>query len=120
MSELLGIARFTLHDGKAEDFKRLSEQCMEIVRAKDTGTLQYDIYVNDDESKAIVIERYRDSDALIEHLANIGDDLMAAIMTTGSVDGETLGEPSARLRAMMEGTPVRLFTPFLSLDDGLR
>jgi hypothetical protein len=41
---------------------------------------------------------------------------MAAMAATASVHGETLGEPSARLRAMMEGTPVRLFTPFLSLS----
>jgi len=36
---------------------------MEIVRTKDTGTLQYDIYLNDDQSEAIVYERYRDSEA---------------------------------------------------------
>jgi quinol monooxygenase YgiN len=115
VSELLGIARFTFHEGKVDDFKCLSEQCMEIVRTKDNGTRQYDISFNDDESEAIVIERYRDSEALIEHLAHLGDDLMAAMMATASVHGETLGEPSARLRAMMEGTPVRSFTPFLSL-----
>jgi len=44
---------------------------------------------------------------------------MAAMMATASVHGETLGEPSARLRAMMEGTPVRLFTPFLSLQSAV-
>ena len=42
MSELLGIARFTFHPGKVADFKRLSEQCMAIVRDQDTGTLQYE------------------------------------------------------------------------------
>jgi len=57
VSELLGIARFTFHEGKVEEFKRLSEECMEIVRTQDAGTLQYDIYFNDDESEAIVIER---------------------------------------------------------------
>ena len=41
---------------------------MEIVRAKDTGTLQYEVYFNDDESEAIVIERYRGSKALMEHM----------------------------------------------------
>jgi quinol monooxygenase YgiN len=46
VSELLGIARFTFHEGKVDDFKRLSEQCMEIVRTKDNGTLHYDIYFN--------------------------------------------------------------------------
>jgi quinol monooxygenase YgiN len=115
VSELLGIARFTFHKGKVEEFKRLSERCMDIVRSQDTGTLQYDIYFNDDESEAIVIERYLDSDALIQHVAHIGDGLMQAIMTTASVHGETLGEPSAELRAQMDGTPVRLFTPFLSM-----
>jgi hypothetical protein len=40
VSELQGIARFTFHEGKLEEFKRLSAQCMEIVRTEDTGTLQ--------------------------------------------------------------------------------
>jgi quinol monooxygenase YgiN len=101
-------------EGKLEEFKRLSAQCMEIVRAKDTGTLQYDIYFNDDQSECIVLERYRDSKALIEHAAHLGD-LMEAILATGSVSGELLGEPSAELRAKMAGV-VRLFTPYLSMS----
>jgi len=114
VSELQGIARFKIHEGKLEEFKRLSGQCIEIVRTKDTGTLQYEIYFNDDQSECIVHERYRDSEALIEHLANLGD-IMEAILATGSVSGELLGEPSAELRAKMAGSPVRLFTPFLSM-----
>lgn len=50
MGELQGIARFTFHEGKVDEFKRLSALCLEIVRAKDTGTLQYETYFNDDES----------------------------------------------------------------------
>jgi quinol monooxygenase YgiN len=116
MTELLGIARFEFHEGKVEEFKRLSARCKEIVQAEDTGTLQYDIYFNADESEAIVIERYRDSDALVEHVKNIGDELMAAVAATGSVHGELLGKPSAELRANLDGDgPVRLFTPFLTL-----
>lgn len=42
MSELLGIARFRFHEGKLEEFKRLSAQAREIVRSQDTGTLQYE------------------------------------------------------------------------------
>jgi len=61
MSELLGIVRFKFHEGKIDEFKRLSVRAMEIVRAQDTGTLQYDTYFNANESEAIVIERFRDS-----------------------------------------------------------
>jgi quinol monooxygenase YgiN len=114
VSELQGIARFKFHDGKLEEFRRLSAQCMEIVRTKDTGTLQYDIYFNDDQSECIVLERYRDSEALIEHAAHLGD-LTEAILATGSVSGELLGGPGAELRAKMADSEVRLFTPYQSM-----
>src|SRR6202790_2048099 len=37
--EIQGIGRFTFHQGKVEEFKRLSAQAIDIARAKDTGTL---------------------------------------------------------------------------------
>ena len=100
--------------GKLEEFKRLSAQAMEIVRAKHIGTLQYEIYVTDDQSECIVLERYRDSEALIEHAVHLGD-LGKAIFATGWVSGELLGEPSAELRAQMADSGVRLFTPYQSM-----
>ncbi len=114
MSELQGIGRFEFHGGELEEFKRLAAQCMEIVRARDTGTLQYAIYLNDDQSECIVLERYRDSEALIEHAVHLGD-LGVAILATGWVSGELLGEPSPELRAKMAGSGVRLFTPYQSM-----
>jgi quinol monooxygenase YgiN len=119
LSELVGIARFKFHEGKLEEFKRLSAQCMEIVKAKDTGTLQYDIYISEDQSECIVLERHRDSESLIEHVAHIGD-LMEPILATGSVSGELLGAPSPELRARMADSDVpRLFTPLMSMDTPL-
>ncbi len=115
MTELQAIVRFRFHDGDVETFKRLAEQCMEIVRAKDTGTLQYDTYFNADETEAIVLERFRDSDALIQHGENLAP-LMEAIIATGSVSGELLGEPSAELRSRFGSDgPVQLFRPWSTL-----
>jgi quinol monooxygenase YgiN len=113
VGELRGIARVKFHKGKVEEFKRLSAQAMEIARAKDSGTLQYEIYLNDDESEGVVLETYTDSAALIEHGANLGD-LSAAIFATGTFVGEVLGEPSAELRASLADGPVRIFKPYLS------
>ena len=84
MGELQGIARFRFHEGQVEEFKRLSALCMEIVRAEDTGTLQYETYFNDDESECIVLERYRDPEALIEHGEHLAH-LMEAIIATADV-----------------------------------
>ena len=114
VTELQGIARFKFHEGKLEEFKRLSARAMEIARTQDTGTLRYEIYFNDDQSECIVLERYRDSEALIEHGAHLGE-LAGAILATGSVTSACLGEPSAKLRALLAGSPVQLFTPYRSL-----
>ena len=114
MSEIQGIARFKFHEGKVEEFKRLCAQVIDIVRAKDIGTLQYVIYLNDDQSECVVYERYRDSEAVIEHATHVGD-LMAAIFATGSVSSELLGEPSAELTAVTAGSGVSIFRPFLSM-----
>jgi hypothetical protein len=62
----------------------------------------------------LVLERYRNSEALMEHAAHLGD-IMEAIVATGTVSGELLGEPSEELRAGLEDGPVRLFTPYVSL-----
>src|ERR1700693_1220761 len=35
LSEIKGVNRFKFHQGKVEEFKRLSAQAMDIVRAKD-------------------------------------------------------------------------------------
>ena len=114
MSELQGIARFKFHEDKLEEFKRLSARCTEIVRTKDNGTLQYETYFNDDQSESIVLERYLDSEALIEHGVHLGE-LAEAILATGSVASACLGEPSAEFRAQLAGGVVQLFTPYLSL-----
>ena len=116
MSELLGIARFKFHEGKVEEFKRLSAQAIEIVRTKDSGTLQYDTYFNDDQSECVVIERYRDSEAAIEHAANLADVSAAVLATVSVVHGELLGEPSEELRANLADMEVpQLFTPYESM-----
>jgi quinol monooxygenase YgiN len=116
VSELWGIARFKIHEGKVEEFKRLSAQAMEIVRTKDTGTLRYDTYFNDDESECVVLELYRDSQAAIEHAEHLGELSAAVLATVLVVHGELLGEPSAELRAKLADSEVpQLFTPYLSM-----
>ena len=116
MSELLGIGRFKFHEGKREEYLRLSDQAMQIVRTKEPGTLQYDLYLNGDQSECIFIERYRDSEAAMEHAENVGPLFAAVLATVSVVHGELLGEPSAELRAKLAGSDVPvLFTPYRSM-----
>ncbi len=116
MSELQGIARFRIHEGKLEEFKRLSAEAMEIVKTKDTGTLRYDTYFNDDESECIILEFYRDSQAAMEHAEHLAELSAWVLETVSVVHGELLGEANEELRTKLAGIEVpQLFTPYQSM-----
>jgi hypothetical protein len=116
VSELTGIARFRFHEGKLDEFKRLSAQAMEIVRTKDTGTAAIRHLL---QRRPIRVRRHRavpDSEAAIEHAANLSDLFEPILATVTVVHGELLGEPSAELRADLADHEVpQLFTPYESM-----
>ncbi len=105
MEEIKGIARVKFNPGKVEEWKRLTKEAIEIVRTKDRGTLQYEIFFNQDETEALVFERYRDADSAIEHFSNISH-LMEPLMATASVTGESTGNAERENeRAARQGRP---------------
>jgi quinol monooxygenase YgiN len=113
MGEILGIARFKFREGRREEYLRLSAEANAIVAAKDSGTLQYDLFLNDDQTECMIVERYRDSEAAMEHATNLGhlfDDVLATVTI---VHGELLGDLSDELRANLAGSEVPvMFTPY--------
>ena len=113
MSELLGIARFRFREGKRDEYLRLAEQADALVAANEPGTLQYDVFLNDDQTECMVVERYRDSDAARAHVANVGHLFADVFATVELVHGELLGDLDEELRASLANSeaPV-VFTPY--------
>ncbi len=114
MNEIQGIARLKIHAGKLEEFKRVAAQCVQVVRTKDTGTLQYEVYFNPDQTECLVLERYRDLTALLEHHRNIGA-LMGALLETCAQSAEVCATATPELVKALDGSPVRIFSPYQSV-----
>ena len=114
-TELRGTSRIVIHDGKLEEFKRLVAQCVEIVRTKDTGTLEYEHFLSADGTECFVHERYRDSAAGLEHMANIGP-MMEPLSEVCTTTCEVCGTPSPELREALEAAGVTIYAPFESLS----
>jgi len=114
MNEIQSIARLKIHDGQLEEFKRVVSQCMQVVRTRDTGTLQYELYLNEDQTECLVLERYRDVQSLLHHQNNLGG-LMDALLKTCTASGEACGKTTPELVKALAGSPVRLFTPYQTL-----
>jgi quinol monooxygenase YgiN len=115
MSEIQGIARLKIHDGKLEEFKRVASQFMRVARTKDTGTLQYELYFNEDQTECLVLERYRDLQSLLEHHNHVGG-LMDALLKTCSIGSSEVGATATpELVKALSGSPVRLLSPYQTL-----
>jgi quinol monooxygenase YgiN len=111
-TEIIGIGRFKILEGKLDEYKRLHALCEVSVRTKDTGTLQYDLFFSEDQSEVCFIERYVNSAALIEHITNLGPLFNEVVAIVQVVHGEILGNVSSELKAAMAGGPVKLFMPY--------
>lgn len=114
MTELQLTARFTIHEGKLDEFRDLARRCMESVREKDTGTLQYDWFFSADEREFVVRETYRDSEAILEHAANLGE-LLGAIAAITDFDLEIFGSPTPQLLEALAGFAPSVYSHFQSI-----
>ena len=112
--ELQITARLKIHEGKLDEFKVLAAKCVQIVKEKDTGTLQYDWFLSQDQSECAVRETYVDSDALLQHMTNLGE-AMGALFATGDFSAEVYGNPSDELIKATEGLDVVVYSYFQGL-----
>jgi quinol monooxygenase YgiN len=109
MTKLKVVARLKIHDGKLEAFKGLANECIRIVKEKDQGTLQYDWFLNEDQTECVVLERYQDSNAVMDHMANLGE-TMGQLFSVGDFSAEIFGNPSEELLKAGEGLDVVVYS----------
>lgn len=113
MSELLGIARFRFLEGKRDEYLRLAAQADALVAANEPGTLQYDLFLNPDQTECMIVERYRDSEAARAHYRNVGHLFADVLATVELIHGELLGDLSDELKANLAGSEAPMvFTPY--------
>lgn len=109
MNNLQITARFQIHDGKLTDFKKLAEECLSIVKAKDKDRLQYDWYFDSAQTECVLREAYPDSNALLTHLGNIGE-VFGKLLAVGDFSAEVYGQPSEELQKAISSLKIKSYT----------
>lgn len=99
------VVEISIFEGRLAQFKDIAAAFVERVKQLEPGTLGYEWYLSDDGSKCFVLEWYRDSEALMAHLANIRD-LYAPLFEVCQITHiQVFGHPSEELRqAHLPGT----------------
>lgn len=114
MSELQMTAHLRIHGGKLEGFKNVAAKCMDSTRKTDSGTLQYDWFFNSDQTECVVRETYRDSEAVLEHLANIGK-TAESLLDVCDLTIEVFGSPTPELAKALGDLNPRVYSHYQSI-----
>ncbi|MGR9221156.1 putative quinol monooxygenase [Rhizobium leguminosarum] len=108
------MVRLKIHAGKLDDFKRIAADSIALAREKDTGTIRYDIFLNDDETEAVVYEEFVNPDGRLQHLQNLGDNVVAMLAIV-DMQAEVWSHSDEKLRASTKGYDVAFLKPFLRM-----
>ncbi len=114
MGELQVTARMRIPPGGFEAFEALARKCLAVAREIDSGTLQYDWFVDEQRTACVVRERYRDAAAALEHVANLGEETRAELAAAG-MSLEFYGDVSDALIEATKGADATFYRAWQSL-----
>ncbi len=92
-------------------FKELAARALELTKGE-AATLQYDWFFSEDDTTCVVRETYANSDAILAHMANLGDLIGKLAELGGGLEIEAFGDLSPELAeaaAAFEPTIYRYF-----------
>ena len=104
------VAEVSIVAGKLDEFKKIATEAIERVEANEPDTLSYEWFFNDDESKCYLLEWYKNSEAVLAHLENIGDLLGSLVEISSTNRLEIYGDPSEALRQTLEPFGAKIHT----------
>jgi len=118
MSKLQTSTSMTIQPGKLAEFKRGAAQMLAVTAAGDTGTLQYDWFLNSDQTVCVIREAYESSEALLAHLAHLDEALGKRPLRLLAYDhkAQVFGDPSPQLLTLTQGLSVELYSFLQGLE----
>jgi quinol monooxygenase YgiN len=115
MDELWMRSVATIYEGKIEDFKKLAEEMLSTIRAKDSGTLNFAIFLDEPTRVVVFLEEYASSAGWLEHRTNFGPLLPRVPEVCKFTQVEVYGDPTPEARATLaEAGPTMSYYPALS------
>ncbi len=107
-------AEFAINEGKLDEFKKLVQDMSSVVEANEPDTIDYQFYLDRDETKCIVRETYANSEAALAHNAGIASQtILPKIFSVSRISRfDVYGNPSEELRKMLAGFGPQIYDVF--------
>jgi quinol monooxygenase YgiN len=110
-------AEFTIEDRKIEEYKKLVQDMSRVVEANEPDTINYEFYINREETRCIVLETYANSEAVLAHNAGVASQtILPKIFSVSRISRfDVYGNPSEELQKVLTSLgpqTYNLFTGF--------
>jgi len=96
-----------------DEFKQQVAECIEQVKEKDPGTLQYDWFLSSDKTECEIREAYESSEPALLHQSHLRESLRLLFEKFGSIHSVVIyGNPSPALleNAKAKGLEITVFS----------
>lgn len=84
--------------GRVDDFKQLASEMIDVVETSEPGYLSYQWYLSEDERTCTIVGVLEDSEAVLNHLANISEMIGPLSELAPATGIELYGDLSDELR----------------------
>ena len=119
MSYIHVSAKFAnVTSGNLAAFKKAAADALEIAK-REQGVLQYDWFFDDGETVCVVLETYEDSEALLAHVANVGETFRRLIDLGGDCELAMFGDVPAELGDAPAGVRRSVFSYVQGTREGV-
>ena len=110
-------AEFIIEEGKIEEYKKLVQDMSRVVEANEPDTINYQFYINREETGCIVLETYANSEAALAHNVGVASQsILPKIFSVSKISRfDVYGNPSEELQKVLTSLgpqTYNLFTGF--------
>jgi len=111
-SRIVTDFQLSIKEGKLEDFKSIVNNMVGITELNEPNTLAYEYHINEDGTECHLLETFKDSDAFMIHLENVGHMFDTLFESATMTRAKIYGSPSAELQQALDPLGVQYFTHF--------
>lgn len=100
---------FTIVEGKIEEFKRIMHSIIESVEKNEHDLNAYQVYLNAEENKAFIVEWFKNSEAILIHLTNVGPLFPELLAVAPIVRLEAFGDLTKEAEEALKSIGANIF-----------
>ena len=111
-SAIVSDFQLSIKVGQVEAFKAFVNTMIDVTDANEPNTWDYEWFINEDGSECHLLETFRDSDAFMTHLGNVGHMFETLFGFATMTRAKIFGSPSEELQKSLDPLGVEYFGHF--------